>query len=90
MAMLAIMVNGIVDRGFDIKFHVPSWFTRTPISIKKAILSPTENKIVSTLLDISSLTNLKRTKPGTNMKKRKPKICRANGTSNTIVIHTIA
>jgi hypothetical protein len=60
------------------------------MSIKNAILIPAENKIVSISLDIFNLNILRITKPGINMKKRKPRICRANGTFNAIEMHTIA
>jgi hypothetical protein len=62
--MFIIIARGSVDKGFDVKTDGPTSFIRSPIKIRKVILSPTENRNVSTLLDFSSLNILRRIKPG--------------------------
>jgi hypothetical protein len=85
--MLIIMTRNSVDRGLVIPINEPNSFIRSPTNIRKEILNPTENKIVSVIEDLSNPDTLKSMKPGTNIRKRKPMICRVIGISRTSVIH---
>ena len=89
-AKLIATNNGLVDRGSDIKLIVPKAFTRKPKSIRNAMLSPTANRIVSVTLDLSIRPSFRITKPGTNVKKIKPEICRTNGISKRSAITATA
>lgn len=75
-AKLIATNNTSGDRGSDIKLIVPNPFTRKPNSIRKAMLSPTANRIVSVILDRFIRNILRRTKPGTNTKNMKPETWR--------------
>lgn len=83
---LTVITKNPVDKGFGIRLNDPNSFTRTPMSMRNAMLNPTENKTVSGKSSFVILNNLRRTSPGTNIKKRKPKTCRANGISKIRLI----
>lgn len=52
------------------------------------MLNPTENRIVSVILDVSIRSTLKRAKPGTKIKYRETITCRKYGISKTIARRT--
>jgi len=89
ITILIIIARVSVDRGFDTKFNKPNSFIRNPMSIRKARLNPIENKKVSNLLNMSNLNIFRIKKPGIKVRKIKPEICRAKGTSKIKVTSTI-
>jgi hypothetical protein len=66
--ILIAMNKGSVDRGRDINPNEPKLFTTSPINIRKEMLNPTENKRVSTVLDVSSPNTRIRRKPIINVR----------------------
>jgi hypothetical protein len=64
--MFIVIANGSGDRGFD--KNEPNSFIRSPINIRKVMLSPTENKIVSVTSRFLNPNPLRRIKPGIKMK----------------------
>ena len=82
---LVTIKRGPVDKGCGMKTNE---FIRNPRNIINAMLNPIENKIVSVILDVSILSAFRRAKPGTMMRYRETRTCRANGISKTIVRNT--
>ena len=89
-ATLMITAKNQVERGLDMKFKRPNWFTMTPNSIRKAILNPIENNIFSIKSNSFKPNTLRRIKPGTNVRKRKPEHCLTKGISKISEITTTA
>ena len=87
--MFIVIDRGQIDKGFDMTFMEPSQLITKPKHIRKAILNPTENKMVSTILLFSDLIALSITKPGIKVRKSKPRTCLAIGMSNAIAMHII-
>jgi hypothetical protein len=77
------------ERGCRIPKENPTSFNNTPISIRKAMLNPNENNIVSVRLSSSILRSLTNMNPGTKLKYKKPKTWRAIGRSIKITIKAI-
>ena len=65
---LRVIANGIADKGCKMPNIGYKVLIKSPINIKKAILKPTENRIVSTTFVSFNLRSLRKTKPGTNDK----------------------
>jgi len=64
MKLFKIIIKGNGESGFDIPNSKLNSFTRSPKSIRKATLSPSERRVVSNLLRLFNRSNLRRTIPG--------------------------
>jgi len=65
---LSIIDNGIVDKGIETPATKSNSLMKKPINTKKAKLRPTEKRMVSTILVFLSFKNLRRMKPGINVR----------------------
>ena len=66
--ILIVMNKGSVDKGSDINPNEPKLFTKRPMNMRKETLNPTENKRVSTVLDVSSPNTRIKRKPIINVR----------------------
>ena len=82
--VLIVIINDKVEIGFEIPISGYSVFMIAPVNIKKAILNPTENNIVSIIVILSNLRTLNIMNPGINVRYIKPIICLKREISNII------
>jgi len=66
--LLKVITKGMSERGCETPNRKNNSFIRSPPSIRKAILSPMENRRVSIQSSPSSFNNLTRMKPGIKVK----------------------
>jgi len=65
---LSVISNGIVDKGIETPTTKNNSLIKKPTNIEKAILRPTEKRMVSTIFVSFNFKNLRRMKPGTNVR----------------------
>ena len=87
--MLIVIIRGKVEIGFEISMRGYSVLIIAPVNIKKVILNPTENNIVSVIVILSSLRTLNIMNPGINVRYIKPIICLKWKISNIINKYSI-
>jgi len=63
-----LMIRISTDKGLGRPIRGHNSFTNNPKNIKKAMLNPTESKIISAALSFSNLRNLKIMMPGTKVR----------------------
>ena len=71
-AALTAMNIGSVAKGLAKIPNKPNSFTISPMSIRKAMLNPTDKTMISARCGFSTLNVLRRRYPGTKPKKMKP------------------
>ncbi len=79
-----MIIKGKVEIGFENPKAGYSIFMKNPVNITKAILSPSEYKIVSIVFNLFSFRFWRINTPGKIVRKRNPRICLRNGISKRI------
>ena len=77
--MLIVIIKGKVEIGFEIPRGGYNIFIKKPVNIKKAMLNPTEYRIISIVLSLFDLSIWRINNPGMRVRKRNPNICLKNG-----------
>ena len=77
--------RGVVANGVSYPRLSDKLFNNNPKSIKKEILSPTDNTNFSVEPTLFNLSIWRINNPGKNVRKRNPKTCLKNGIFKTIV-----
>jgi hypothetical protein len=82
-----VIVRGTSESGLETPSRKRNSFIKSPNSIRKATLNPTEKSIVSDPSSSFNFSNLIMMKPGTNVKNINPVICLAIGMSKITVMN---
>ena len=86
MMIFIVIIKDKNEIGFEIPRSGYNILMNNPKNIKKAILNPTEYKIVSIVLSLFNFSICRINNPGKTVRKRKPKICLKNGISKRIAM----